>query len=136
MNIENVKRERWLNTRLSESEYQTVKSRFQKSTFLKMSEYSRSLLLGKPVKIIHRNQSMDELMEELILLRQELNYVGHNFNQAVKKLNSFAELPEAHYWKNAMDVSRNELEPCIKKIKDRMNNYADLWSQKLLAEKV
>lgn len=127
---ENVKRERWLNTRLSEDEYQTVKTRFQKSTFLKMSEYNRSLLLGKPVKINYRNLSMDQLMEELILLRQELNFVGHNFNQAVKKLNSFAEMPDANYWKNAIDISRNQLEPCIKKIKDRINTYADLWSQK------
>jgi hypothetical protein len=69
-------------------------------------------------------------MEELILLRQELNFVGHNFNQAVKKLNSFAEMPDAYYWKNAIDISRDQLEPCIKKIKDRINAYADLWSQK------
>lgn len=130
MNNENVKRERWLNTRLSEDEYQTVKTRFQISTFLKMSEYNRSLLLGKPVKINHRNQSMDELMEELILLIQELNYVGHNCNQAVKKINSFVEMPNAHYWKNTIDISRDQLEPCIKKIKDRINAYADLWSKK------
>jgi hypothetical protein len=73
---------------------------------------------------------MDELMDELILLRQELNYIGHNFNQVVKKLNSFIELPEIYYWENAIDISRGQLEPCIKDIKDRINAYADLWSQK------
>ncbi|TKB99150.1 plasmid mobilization protein [Pedobacter cryophilus] len=122
--------------RFKKSEFEKIEAKYKRTAFRHLNEYLRNVILDKKITNLYRNQSMDELMEGLILLRQELNYVGHNFNQAVKKLNSFAEMPDAHYWKKAMDISRNELEPCIKNIKDKMNNYADLWSQKLLAEKV
>lgn len=79
---------------------------------------------------------MDEEMEELIQLRKELNFIGHNYNQTVKKLNSVIDMPEARYWQEMLSVSKNELEPCIRKIKDRINQFADLWSQKSFPEKV
>ena len=44
----------------------------KKSTFQNLSEYGRAMILGKPVTVIHRDKSMDEVLEELILLRREL----------------------------------------------------------------
>lgn len=72
---------------------------------------------------------MDEILEELISLRTELNYVGHNFNQAVHKLNSVAGMPEANIWQSVLEVLRDQLEPSVRQIKDRNNNYSDIWSQ-------
>jgi hypothetical protein len=136
MSKKNHNRNRWLNTRLTEVEFKSIKRRFENSTFLKMSEYSRCVLLEKTVKVKLRNQSMDELMEELILLRKELNFIGHNFNQAVRILNSKGDDSDARDWQRTLDISRNQLEPCIKKIKEKINDYAELWSQKLSVEKV
>ena len=136
MNKEKDNRNRWLNTRLTQVEFNSIKKRFENSTFLKMSEYSRCVLLEKTVKVKARNQSMDELMEELIQLRKELNFIGHNFNQTVKKLNSVIDMPEARYWQEMLNVSKKELEPSIKNIKERINQFADLWSQKSSPEKV
>ena len=33
----------------------------------------------------YRNQSLDDFMTEMMQLRSELNSIGNNFNQAVKK---------------------------------------------------
>ena len=128
-------RTRWMNTRFTPEEYDIIRSRFKKSMFRKMSEYSRSVLLHKPVIFTYRDKSMDDMLEELILLRRELNYFGNNFNQAVHKLNSVMGMPEAKLWQEALTVLSDQLEPSIGEIKDKLNNYSEIWSPKSLAEK-
>jgi hypothetical protein len=128
-------RNRWLNIRLKPDEYKGLENRFNKTSFQTMSEYHRSLLLGEPVTILHRDKSMDEVLEELVLLRRELNFVGNNLNQAVKNINSTHGFPDTRLWMNLLNVINEKLEPSIKEIKERMNKYADLWSQKLKAGK-
>ena len=78
---------------------------------------------------------MDDMLEELILLRRELNYFGNNFNQAVHKLNSVMGMPDAKLWEEALAVLRDQLEPSIREIKDKLNNYSEIWSQKSSAGK-
>ncbi|MES2109827.1 MAG: mobilization protein [Bacteroidota bacterium] len=128
-------RSRWLNIRLKPDEYKRLEKRFKKTTFQTMSEYHRALLLGDPVTVIHRDKSMDEVLEELILLRRELNYAGNNLNQAVRIINSAHGFPDTRLWVNLLTIIKGKLEPAINQIKEGMNKYADIWSQKLKAGK-
>jgi len=114
--------------RLKPEEYEKIERRFRKSMFRNMSEYSRAVLLKKPVIFNYRDQSMDDVLEELILLRRELNYIGNNFNQAVYKLNSVLGMPDAKLWQEALTVLRDQLEPSLRKIKVKMDGYSDIWS--------
>ena len=127
--IEN--RTRWMNTRFTPEEYKIIHSRFEKSMFRKKSEYSRALILQKPVIFTYRDKSMDDVLEELISLRNELNHIGNNFNQAVHKLNSVMGMPDAELWQSMLIVLRDQLEPSIREIKKKMDNYSDIWLQKL-----
>ncbi|HTN19781.1 MAG TPA: hypothetical protein VL125_04865 [Pelobium sp.] len=122
--------------RLNKSEFEKIQERMNNTRFRNTSSYFRYVLLEKKITTLYRNQSMDEEMEELIQLRKELNFIGHNYNQTVKKLNSVIAMPDARHWQQLLNVSKNELEPCIRKIKDRINQFADLWSQKSFPEKV
>jgi hypothetical protein len=124
-------RSRWLNIRLKPDEYKGLEKRFNRTTFQTMSEYHRALLLGDPVTVIHRDRSMDKVLEELILLRRELNFVGNNLNQAVRNINSAHGFPDTRLWINLLAIIHGKLEPSINQIKEGMNKYADLWSQKL-----
>src|SRR5690606_363741 len=94
-----------------------------------MSEYSRSVLLKKPVIFTYRNRSMDDVLEELIQIRNELNYIGINFNQAVHKLNSIMGVPDSELWQAALIVLRDQLEPSIREIKEKMDAYSEIWSR-------
>lgn len=129
-------RTRRITIRLKKTEYIDLESRFKKTMFRKISEYSRNVLLEKNITVTYRDKSSDDILEELILLRKEINFFGNNFNQTVRKLNSVSGMPEAKYWQSMLEVLRDQLEPSIRQIKDRINNYSDLWSQKLSAEKV
>ena len=68
--------------------YQGFKNRREAGTLLarKLSDYARKILLGKPIVATYRNQSLDDFMTEMFVLRNELNAIGNNFNQVVKRL--------------------------------------------------
>src|SRR5690606_20896747 len=87
------------------------------------------VLLKKPVTFTYRDKSMDDVLEELILLRRELNYIGNNFNQAVYKLNSVMGMPEAKLWQEALTVLRDQLEPSLREIKVKLDDYSEIWSR-------
>lgn len=125
----------WLTIRMKLDEYELLNKRVAGTTCRSLSEYSRKVLLEKTITVISRDKSMDDVLEELILLRKELNFIGNNFNQAVRKLNSVSGMPEAQIWQSMMVVLRDQIEPSIGQIKGRMDNYSDIWSQKLSAEK-
>jgi hypothetical protein len=126
---------RVLLTRFKQAEYDQINQRFKKTRFRKLSEYVRNVLLGKPVTVFYRDKSMDEILEEMANLRQELNAIGNNFNQAMRAINSTHGHADARLWMNLLTVINGKLEPIIIEIRDRMNNYAEVWSQKLRAGK-
>lgn len=72
------KRIQWKNLRFKPEEYQLLEKRFKKTSFRKLSEYMRSVLLEKPVTVNYRDKAMDDVLEELVLLRRELNAIGNN----------------------------------------------------------
>ena len=135
MREDNENRSKWIKVRLKPSEAELVRRRYEKSTFQNLSEFGRAMILGKPVTIIHRDRSMDEVLEELILLRRELNHIGNNLNQAVRNINSAHDFPDTRLWMNLLTIINGKLEPSINEIKERMNKYSDLWSQKLKVER-
>ena len=131
MENEEENRSRILLTRLKPAEFKLLDNRFKKTRFRKLSEYIRSVLLEKPITVTYRDKSMDEVLEELILLRRELNAIGNNLNQAVRNINSAHGNADTRLWVNLLGVINGKLEPSIIQIKDQMNKYADIWSQKL-----
>lgn len=94
MGKENSNKSRRITLRMTPQEYREIENRFKKSTCRKLSEYARNLLFNKPITTHYRNQSLDDFMEEMILLRNELSAIGNNVNQVVKKLNTVQETPE------------------------------------------
>jgi hypothetical protein len=135
MGNEPENRSKVLLTRLKPAEFALLENRFRKTRFRKLSEYARNVLLEKPVTVNYRDRSMDDLLEELIVLRRELNAIGNNLNQAVRNINSAHGGADTRLWMNLLSILNGKLEPSIRQIKDSMNKYAELWSQKLRAEK-
>lgn len=131
MENEEENRSRRITTRLKSNEFKILDDRFKKTRFRKLSEYTRSVLLEKPITVTYRDKSMDEILEELILLRRELNAIGNNLNQTVRNINSAHGNADTRLWLNLLGLINGTLEPSIIQIKDRMNKYADIWSRKL-----
>jgi len=123
------KRTRKVTVRFTEKEYEKVDRKFKATTSSQLSHYIRSVLLEKPIVTKYRNQSLDAFMEEIILLRQELNAIGNNFNQAVKKLHTLHQIPEFRSWIVMNESTKQQLMTKIEFIQQRINQISDKWLQ-------
>jgi hypothetical protein len=129
MSEQNNNRTKWLHLRLKPEEYARIQKQFSKTTCRKISDYSRKILLGKPVVTTYRNQSLDDFMTEMMQVRNELNSIGNNFNQAVKKLHTLQQIPEFKAWIINYELEKQILLNKVDEIKNRINKIADQWLQ-------
>ncbi len=122
-------RNEWLHIRLTEAELEKLNTGFEKSTSRKLSEYARRILLEKPITYYQRNQSIDDFVTEMILLRNELSAIGNNFNQTVKKLHTLDDVAEIKTWAINNEYLKEKFMQKIEEIKNHINQFSDQWSQ-------
>ena len=120
---------KWLHVRLSEDEYNKIQSHFKRTTCRKLSEYTRKKLLDEHVITYYRNQSLDDLMTELMPMRKSQNAVSNNFNQAVRKLNSMRQNDDAAVWIIAWERDEKRLIIQVEEIKNHIQIFAEQWLQ-------
>ncbi len=120
---------KWLHIRLKEAEYKRIKTKFEASIYRKLSEYARNVLLDKPVVVKQRNTSLDDFMTEMIALRSELNAIGINYNQQVKRLHTLEHLSEIKSWLIINESTRQILLKKVGEIKSKINQINDQWLQ-------
>lgn len=122
-------RTRIIGLRLTPGEYEKIEKKWQNSTCRKLSEYVRHSLFEKPIVTTYRNQSADDFMAEMAKLRKELNHVGNNFNQAVKKLHTLQKITEFKSWLIAYEVEKRTLFNKVDEIKNHIQKMAEIWLQ-------
>ncbi|MEX6690030.1 plasmid mobilization relaxosome protein MobC [Danxiaibacter flavus] len=123
------KKNRWLHIRLSEPEYQKINGYYQQTTCRKLSQYARNVLLQKAVVFKHRNQSLDDFMTALIELRKELNAIGNNLNQTVKKLHTLQAIDEFKSWLETAQLQRQKVVEKTEQIQLKINQISAQWLQ-------
>jgi len=129
MGRENSNRTRIIGLRLTPTEYAKIERKWKASTCRKLSDYVRHNLFEKPVTTYYRNQSLDEFMAEMIRLRNELNHIGNNFNQAVKRLHTLNQIAEFRSWLIAWEVEKKTLFNKVDEIKKHVQKIAESWLQ-------
>ncbi len=129
MKEQNNNRTKWLHLRLTSDEHQKIVKEFSKSTCRKLSDYARKNLLQKPIVNKYRNESLDDFMAEMIRLRAELNAIGNNFNQAVKKLHTLQQIAEFKHWLLSYELEKKILLNKVDEIKKNIQKFAESWLQ-------
>jgi hypothetical protein len=129
MSEEKINRSKLLQVRLTPKELQAINNKFSSSIYRKQSEYVRKKLLDKPIAIFTRNKSLDDFMTEMIVLRNELNAIGNNYNQVVKRLHTMSELPEIKSWLLLNESSKQILLKKVEEIKLKITQINDQWLQ-------
>ncbi len=122
-------RTRIIGLRLTTKEYEQIEKKCKNSNAGKLSEYVRRILFDKPITVYQRNRSLDDFMSEMMQLRSELNSIGNNFNQAVKKLHTLQQIPEFRNWIITYELEKKILLNKVDEIKNRINKIADEWLQ-------
>lgn len=129
MDRKNQNRSRIVGVRLTVSEFHKLEQQWRGSTCRKLSEYARSVLLGKPIIRSYRNKSLDESMTLLIQLRNELNAIGINLNQSVKKLHTFSPQSDLKSWILNHQLQARLLSNKLAEIKLLIQKMGETWLQ-------
>jgi hypothetical protein len=129
MEGKNSNRTRIIGLRLTPGEYAKIEKKWKASTCRKLSDYIRRHLFEKPVVTTFRNRSQDDIMAELTKLRGELNAVGNNFNQAVKKLHTLTQITEFRTWLITWEVEKKILVNKVDEIKNNIKKILETWLQ-------
>jgi hypothetical protein len=120
---------KWLHIRLKEDEYDRIQKKFKQSIDRKLSQYARKVLLNKPITVNYRNQSLDDFMHEMISLRNELNAIGNNLNQTVKRLHSLEDFDEIKIWLLLNETATQIITKKVTEIKEKIGQINDVWLQ-------
>jgi glutaminase len=129
MSAEKINRGKLLQVRLTPKELEKIRNKFSQSTCRKMSDYVRKMLLDKPITVNQRNQSLDDFMAELTSLRKELNALGNNYNQLIKRLHSLQDISEIKTWLLLNESTKQILQIKITEIKLKINQINKQWLQ-------
>ncbi|MFH6997386.1 plasmid mobilization protein [Flavobacterium sp. FlaQc-57] len=127
MKRENSNRTRIVGLRFTPEEYAKIEKKWKASTCRKLSDYIRRHLFEKPITTIYRNQSLDEMIHEMIQLFKQLNGIGNNFNQAVKKLHTLNQIPEFKIWIISAELDKKILFDKIDEIKNYIRKISEKW---------
>lgn len=122
-------RTRTIGLRLTPEEYAKIEAKWKASTCRKLSDYVRRSLFDKSVTTTFRNLSVDDFMLEMSRLRTELNHIGNNFNQAVKRLHTLSQIAEFRSWLMAYEVEKRTLFNKVDEVKKQVQKMAELWLQ-------
>lgn len=129
MERENSKRTRIVGLRFTPEEYTKIERKWKTSTCRKLSDYIRKHLFNKPITTNYRNQSLDDFMAEMMRLRGELNAIGNNFNQAVKKLHTLNQISDFKHWLISYELEKKILFNKVDEIKKQIQKIAESWLQ-------
>ena len=129
MERENSNRTRIVGLRFTPEEYVKIERKWKASTCRKLSDYIRKHLFNKPINTTYRNQSLDDMTGEMMLLYKQLNAIGNNFNQAVKKLHTLDQIPEFKVWIISSELDKKILLNKVEEIKICIQKISEKWLQ-------
>lgn len=123
-------RTRKITVRFTPGEFSRIEKKFEKAVGnSRLSYYVRNVLLEKPVTLKYRNESLDGIMEEIISLKHELNAIGNNFNQAVKKLHVLRQIPEFRNWITNYESYNRLFIDKANQIEESVDKISKVWLQ-------
>ncbi|WP_232067265.1 plasmid mobilization protein [Flavobacterium bizetiae] len=129
MRKEKSNRNRNVTVRFTMQEYSQLKGKFTVSTCRGLSEFIRKHLFNKPIVTTYRNRSLDDLMEETIVLNNELNAIGKNINQIAKNINTADSCFEIKQELSILDLEKKILFSKIEEIRNHNQKIAEQWLQ-------
>ena len=118
----------WISFRVKPAEYEKIYGHFSKTTSRKLSEYARNVLLQKPTIFKTRNESADQFLSEMLQLKKELNAIGNNYNQAVKKLHTLNHIEEVKWWLSRHESLHENFLHLVETILQKLNQIHRQWS--------
>jgi len=127
METENNNRKRRIYVRLTDKEFTTLESRCKNTTCRSVSDYVRHCLFSRPITTITRDASADEAITQMGNLNRELNAIGNNFNQLVRRVNVTSQAEEIEGLLLLFESQKKAMFSKINEVKEQLQKLAERW---------
>ena len=115
--------------RLTDKEFIILESRCKDTTCRSISDYVRRCLFNKPIATLTRDASADEAILQMSHLNRELNAIGNNFNQLVRKVNASSQTAEIKGLLLFFDSQKKAMFSKINEVKEQLTKLSERWLQ-------
>ncbi|MBB2148969.1 mobilization protein [Pedobacter gandavensis] len=116
--------------RLNEDQYSKLEKLRIKSNSRSLGVIIRKMLDNKPVKLLHKDISMNGPMEELALIRKEIKSIGVNINQQTHRFHVSTTETERSFHSIKTAETYKTIEPKIDRLMVILSKLAEKWLQK------
>ncbi|MCO6148954.1 plasmid mobilization relaxosome protein MobC [Flavobacterium sp. NRK1] len=113
--------------RLTDKEFTTLENRLKNTTCNKLSDYVRRCLFDKPITTVTRDAATDDLIVKMSEMNFELNAIGSNFNQLVKRINTSFQYARFSETLGLIMMQRDAVTRKMEEIKNELQKLAEKW---------
>ncbi|MHB8207625.1 MAG: plasmid mobilization protein [Mucilaginibacter sp.] len=119
-----------IKTRVNDAKFTQLSEMLANSECRNMSELVRHILHTKPVTLLHRDKSLDLLIEELSGIRKELRSIGININQVTKQFNTFPDKEQKLYYALGVAEQYKLVGHKVEQLFTILNKLSEQWLPK------
>lgn len=115
--------------RLTENQYNKLEKIRKESDTKTIGEVVRKILTNRPVKLLHKDITMNQPMEEMALIRKEIKSIGVNINQQTHRFHISQSDTERSFHANKTSETYKSMEPKIDRLLSIISKLAQKWLQ-------
>jgi hypothetical protein len=115
--------------RLTEKQFSKLEKIRKDSDVKTIGEVVRKILTNRPIKLLHKDISMSEPMEEMALIRKEIKSIGVNINQQTHRFHISQSETERAFHAIKTSETYKSIEPKIDRLITIISKLAQKWLQ-------
>jgi predicted amino acid racemase len=125
----NFKKNHSIHIRITTAENSKLDNLYKTSTCHSKAEYAREAIFNRPVRIFYRNQSLDDLLEEIVILNREINTLKDKLSITAQRLYTHRNGTEDKELFQGIDVNVAVLNKKMDEVKNQIEKIVDKWLQ-------
>ncbi|RAJ31725.1 mobilization protein [Pedobacter cryoconitis] len=115
--------------RLTENQFKKLEKIRKESDIKTIGEVVRKILNNRPIKLLHKDITMNQPMEEMALIRKEIKSIGVNINQQTHRFHISQSNTEKSFHAIKTSETYKSMEPKIDRLLSIISKLAQKWLQ-------
>ena len=118
-----------IDVRLTGAEHSKIDNMYKISTCRTKAQYVRELIFNRPVRIFYRDQSLDDLIEEIVILNREINILKEHQSKTLEILYTYKNSSELNESIQLAALKITGLHKKMDEVKNQMEKITEKWLQ-------
>ena len=118
-----------IDVRLTGAEHSKIDNMYKISTCRTKAQYVRELIFNRPVRIFYRDQSLDDLIEEIVILNREINILKEHQSKTLEILYTYKNSSELNESIQLAAFKITGLHKKMDEVKNQMEKITEKWLQ-------